>query len=81
MHFLNLDFIPVYKKNDNTKHEFSGYREHRGVYKIKGSKQRINADVNGSYNITRKAVPNAFADGVQGFAVIPVKVTFHERFL
>jgi putative transposase len=69
--FLNLDFIPSYKKNDNIKYEFSGYREKRGVYKIKGSNIRINADVNGSYNILRKVVPNAFADGIEGFRVIP----------
>jgi len=33
---------------------------------------KINADVNGAYNIMRKALPNAFnADGIEGFAVIP----------
>jgi len=50
--FLDLDFIPIYKKNDSTKHVFSGYRESRGMYKIKGSDKRINADVNGSYNVS-----------------------------
>ena len=70
--FLNLDFIPTYKKNNTELHEFSGYRECRGVYKIKGKKVRINADVNGSYNILRKAVPNIFVDGIEGFGVIPV---------
>lgn len=69
--FLNLDPIPSYKKNDTTKYEFSGYREKRGIYKIKNSSIRINADVNGSYNILRKAVPNAFVDGIEGFGVIP----------
>jgi len=69
--FLNLDFIPVYKKGDNTKYIFSGYRENRGNYKIKSSNKRINADVNGSYNILRKAVPNAFADGIEGLGVVP----------
>ena len=79
--FLNLDVIPSYEKDSTAKYEFSGYRKSRGLYKIKGKKKTINADVNGSYNIIRKVAPNAFADGVQGFAVIPVKVTFHERFL
>jgi len=59
------------KKNDNTKHIFSGYRENRGSYKIKGSNKRINADVNGSYNILRKAVPNVFTDGIEGLGVVP----------
>jgi len=69
--FLNLDPIPTYKKGSNENHTFSGYRESRGIYKIKGSGIRINADVNGSYNILRKAIPNAFADGIEGFGVIP----------
>ena len=72
--FLNQDFIPTYKKNDETEYEFSGYREHRGLYKIKGQKKYINADVNGSYNTIRKVFPNAFADGIQGFAVTPLKI-------
>jgi len=68
--FLNLDPIPTYGTDHNT--EFSGYRESRGMYKIKGEKLRINADVNGSYNILRKAVPNAFANGIEGIVVYPV---------
>ena len=69
--FLNLDPIPNYKKGDKTKYEFSGFRESRGSYKIKGVDKRINADVNGSYNIIRKAIPNVFANGIEGFGVIP----------
>ncbi len=53
---------------------FSGYRYKRGLYKIRGEKIFINSDVNGSYNILRKAVPNAFADGIEGFAVNPNRV-------
>jgi putative transposase len=74
-----LDPIPVYKQGDTTKYTFSGYRESRGLYKIKGKNIRINADVNGAYNNIRKVAPNAFDDGVEGFAVIPMKVTFHEN--
>ncbi len=29
----------------------------------------INADVNGSYNILRKAIPNAFSDGIESCVV------------
>ena len=32
----------------------------------------INADVNGSANILRKAIPNAFANGIEGILVFPV---------
>jgi putative transposase len=74
--FLNLYEIPTYDKENKNEYEFSGYRKHRGLYKIKGQKICINADVNGSYNILRKVFPNAFADGIEGFAVIPAKVTF-----
>jgi putative transposase len=69
--FLNLDYIPKYKKDNEKEYEFSGYRKSRGVYKIKNSDVTINADVNGSYNILRKAVPKAFADGIEGMGVYP----------
>lgn len=35
----------------------------------------INADVNGSYNIMRKAIPNAFANGIEGLGVNPIVLT------
>ncbi len=74
--FLNLDFIPTYGKND--KSGFSGYRYRRGLYKIRGKKVFINADVNGSYNILRKAIPNAFANGIEGFGVNPMVFTMNQ---
>jgi putative transposase len=71
--FLNLDFIPVYGDSDN--HEFSGYRKSRGLYKIKDESTLINADVNASYNIMRKAIPNVFSDGIEGVGVHPIVIT------
>ncbi len=73
--FLNLDFIPNYGDASAQKVKFSGYRETRGNYKIKGKATRINADVNGSYNILRKVVPTAFAQGIEGVVVRPIRVT------
>ena len=70
--FLDLDTIPTYKKG--TKHTFSGKRIQRGMYQSKFGRL-INADLNGSYNILRKAVPNAFANGIEGLAVIPFRFT------
>jgi putative transposase len=70
--FLDLDSIPTYKKD--IKHSFSGRRLKRGMYKAKLG-NLINADVNGSYNIMRKVVPNAFSNGIKGVVVHPVKVT------
>lgn len=72
--FLNLDFIPVYGSS-NEDHEFSGYRKSRGIYKIKDESTLINADVNGSYNIMRKAIPNLFEDGIEGVGVHPIVIT------
>jgi putative transposase len=36
--------------------------------------RRIHADVNGSYNILRKGLPSAFARGIKGVVVRPVRV-------
>ena len=56
--FLDLDPIPVYGEEDADKVKFSGSRVKRGMYKSNGRK--LNADINGSYNIMRKALPNVF---------------------
>ena len=63
--FLNLDSIPVYGSDEAEQVKFSGYRQSRGIYKIKGEKTRINADVNGSYNIMRKVIPTVFDGGIE----------------
>jgi putative transposase len=70
--FLNLDNIPIY--NNNQTKNFSGYRLSRGMYKLKNENKYINADVNGSYNILRKAIPNAFANGIEGVVVHPLVI-------
>ena len=55
--FLDFDDIPSYKAGE--KHNFSGKRIKRGMYKsAKGL--LINADLNGSYNILRKVVLSCF---------------------
>ena len=58
--FLDLDFMPVYGEEENEP-VFSGSRDRRGIYKSKQG-YKINADVNGSYNIMRKALPNVLRD-------------------
>jgi putative transposase len=45
------------------------------MYKQKGEKIRINADVNGSYNIMRKVIPTVFDSGIEGVVVRPVRIT------
>jgi len=61
--FLNLDPIPVYGNIGAQDVTFSGKRIKRGLY-ITSEGRLINADVNGSYNILRKAIPNAFSNGI-----------------
>lgn len=68
--FLDLDEIPPYDPSRQDKLRFSGRRISRGIYRA--SRQRlINADINGSLNILRKVVPNAFGSGIGGMAVCP----------
>ncbi len=86
--FLSLDYIPTYERErgsefksisnravgDDSAHKikFSGYRETRGIYKITGENTRINADVNGSYNIMRKVIPTVFDGGIEEDAISEV---------
>lgn len=72
--FINNDKLPVYKKGDDSDYKFSGYRESRGIYKIKNCNIRINADINGSYNIIRKVVPE-LQYGIEDLSVNPVSFT------
>lgn len=74
--FLSLDTIPNYGEKNALDTSFSGYRERRGMYKQKGAKTRINADVNASYNLIRKEIPGIFTRrGIQGVVVRPVRIT------
>lgn len=52
--FLDLDDIPTFNPNDETKYSFSGKRVKRGLYQSKNN-IKINADVNGALNIMRKS--------------------------
>jgi IS605 OrfB family transposase len=72
--FIDLDPLPVYADKQTEKPLFSGKRVSRGLYKSRSGK-RLNADVNGSLNILRKAVPNAFSNGIEGVVVHPVRFT------
>ena len=70
--FLDLDPLPVYDPKREEKPIFSGRREKRGLYRAKNGR-RIQADVNASYNIGRKALPNSFGQGIEAaMAVRPV---------
>jgi putative transposase len=42
--------------------------------------QKLHGDVNGAYNIIRKAIPDAFAEGIEGLALVPVSVAVMNDF-
>ena len=71
--FLNLDPIPVYGHTGADDVAFSGKRIKRGLYKTSVG-QLINSDVNASYNILRKAISNAFSNGIESCVVQPRRV-------
>ncbi|GHO79254.1 hypothetical protein KSD_70250 [Ktedonobacter sp. SOSP1-85] len=62
--FLDLEPICHHER-------YVGKRIKRGLFRASNGK-RINADVNGSLNIIRKAIPNSFGQGIEGVAVRPV---------
>jgi putative transposase len=82
--FLDRDPLPVHKPGDETKHTFSGQRIKRGLYRAANG-TLINADCNGSGNIVRKVVPDAFgSEGVEDgkghkLVVHPVRLSFPSR--
>jgi len=56
------------------KHDiYKGQRIKRGLFRTL-SGRLVNADVNGSGNIIRKVFPDAFADGIEGMGLCPVRV-------
>jgi len=61
---LSNDHIPVYGSEPNVMN-FSGYRKSRGIYRDKCLGLEINADVNGAYNILRKAVGDFTVDPIE----------------
>ena len=48
-------------------------RKYRGLF-ISNNGTKINADVNGSYQIIKKVFPKVFADGIEGVGLHPFKV-------
>ena len=48
-------------------------RIYRGMF-VSNDGTRVNADVNGAFQIVKKVVPNAFADGIEGVVLRPIMV-------
>lgn len=49
-------------------------RVHRGLF-VSNNGVRINADVNGAYQILKKVFPNAYAEGIEDVALHPIRVS------
>jgi len=63
-----LDMEEIKKQNP-----YKGKRIKRGLFQSeKGT--LIHADVNGAYNIMRKVFPKAFANGIEGVGLHPIRV-------
>ena len=72
--------IPINQNSDKA-------RKRKGLSPVKRRVKRglfksnkgilINADVNGALQILRKVVPNAFADGIDGIGLVPVKLNLN----
>jgi IS605 OrfB family transposase len=69
--FIDLEPIKKHEK-------YLGKRAKRGLF-ISKNKIKINADCNGSGNIIRKEIPNAFADGIEGVVVRPIKINLYKK--
>ncbi len=67
---LDGDNLPIYNTKTEAKPVFSGKRIKRGLYKT-STGRTINADINGSMNIARKVIPNAF-EGIEALPFVPV---------
>jgi len=66
--FLDNEII---RKHNN----YKGHRVKRGLF-VSEKGIKINADINGAFNILKKEIPNAFANGIEGITVYPRKLSF-----
>jgi putative transposase len=71
--FLDCDPLPNYDAQRQELPVFSGRRVKRGLYWAADGTP-ISADVNGAYNVIRRAAPEAFAQGSRGCVVHPVRL-------
>jgi putative transposase len=69
--FLDLELIGHHDR-------YLGRRVKRGLFRA-ASGRMVNADVNGSYNILRRAVPSVVQQGVSSFLLTPTFLSFPDR--
>lgn len=68
-----LDLEPV-EKHDS----YMGRRVKRGMF-VASTGRRIHADINGSYNMIRKVIPDAFSKGIVGVVVAPIRFSLRTQ--
>jgi len=71
--FLDNDNIPVFNADHPKKHEFSGKRIKRGLYRTQQG-ILVNADCNGAANILKKSKHNALSGVSSGCLAQPLRV-------
>jgi transposase len=71
--FLDNDTIPVFNADNPNKHEFSGKRIKRGLYRTQHG-VLVNADCNGAANILRKSKHNALSGVSSGCLAQPLRL-------
>ena len=76
--FLDGDELPKYneRREEEKDYQFSGKRIERGLYKTSNG-NRINADVNGAYNIIKKLYPDKIDNDIKGELLHPQKSNIH----
>ncbi|MCL5963171.1 MAG: transposase, partial [Candidatus Thermoplasmatota archaeon] len=65
--------------NESIEHHdnYIGKRISRGIFRSADG-TLINADLNGAYNIIKKAIPDAFANGIEGIGLYPRSLNIFE---
>ena len=85
--FFNKEKLSSYKDLAKQFSKPSGVEEHHDTYMGKRIERGvfqsangtlIHADLNASYNTIRKAVPEAFADGIEGIGLYPRSLSIKE---
>ena len=76
-YFINESYTSGTSFLDGEKPCKENYNKDRRVYRglfVSNKGVKINADVNGAYQIINKVVPNAFAKGIEGVCLHPIRL-------
>ena len=77
---LNIDTIFIGHNNGRKQSINMGKRIMRGVFQSANG-ALIHADLNGSCNIIKRAIPEAFANGIEGVGVYPRSLSIKQMII